>query len=696
MTTISDKLTSIYNAKKDIKSAITEKGQSVGDNILDYAAAIRKIEQGSGGSPSYRNWWKVYFIDYDGTVLSYQEVNNGADFVFPDAPDHTDKELVFTGWNQTSNHTSDYDPQDLYTIVIGALYDVIDKQDTGENTKLMFNAHSITMTTGFTLTSTVADGITIDWGDGTTTTSSSTSKTEYTHTYDRSYLGKDITVEIQCADGNTYTFDKVKIGLNNIMPTNVKLGKGVTSISNDAFSDCYSLQLVTIPSSVTSIGSNAFINCHSLQSVTIPSSVTSIGNGAFAFCDSLQSVIIPSGVTNIKQDVFLQCYSLKSVSIPSSVTNIGQHAFENCNSLQSVTIPSSVTSIAYYAFYNCSSLQSVSIQSSVTSINSSAFSNCYPSLYNKHILNVYNPNSVYNVVEVETDKVSSKFVNSVTIPSSVTSIGGNAFEKCNSLQSITIPESVTTIKNSAFKSCPSMQSLTIPSSVTTIGEGTFMECSSLQSVTIPSSVTTIKNAAFQSCYSLQSVNIPSSMSKISAQTFENCYSLQSVNIPESVTYIDGGSFGRCYSLKSITIPESVTTIKQGMLQYCYSLQSVSIPSGLTSIVNSLLYNCYSLQSVTIPESVKSIDTNAFNKCYSLQSVTIPSSVVNISGSNVFANTNCIIDFGNERTTVPTLSSTNSIGSNFCIVPDALYDTWCAATNWSTMTNKIIKYSDYHK
>ena len=696
MTTISDKLTSIYNAKKDIKSAITEKGQSVGDNILDYASAIRNIEQGSGGSPSYRNWWKVYFIDYDGTVLSYQEVNDGDDFVFPDAPDHTDKFILFTGWNQTSNHTTDYDPQDLYTIVIGALYDVIDKQDTGENTKLMFNAHSITMTTGFALTSTVADGITIDWGDGTTTTSSSTSKTEYTHTYDRSYLGKDITVEIQCADGNTYDFYKVKTGLDNIMPTNVKFGKGCRYIVNSAFKDCYSLQSVSIPSSVTYIGSDAFQNCYSLQSVSIPSSVTYIGYDAFQNCYSLQSVSIPSSVTRIYNYAFQNCYSLQSLTIPSSVTTVDIAAFSGCSSLQSVTIPSSVTSIDSDAFYNCSSLQSVTIPSSVTSIDSSAFSKCYPSLYNKHILNVYNPNSVYNVVEVETDKVSSKFVNSVTIPSSVTTIGGNAFQSCYSLQSVTIPSSVTTIKNSAFKSCQSLQSLTIPSSVTTIGEGTFMECQSLQSLTIPSSVTTIKNAAFQSCYSLQSVSIPSSVSKISAQTFENCYSLQSVNIPESVTYIDGGSFGRCYSLKSITIPESVTTIKQGMLQYCYSLQSVSIPSSVTSVVNSLLYNCYSLQSVSIPSSVTSIDTNAFNKCYSLQSVSIPSSVVNISGSNVFANTNCIIDFGNERITVPTLQSTNSIGSNFCIVPDALYDTWCAATNWSTMTNKIIKYSDYHK
>ena len=363
-------------------------------------------------------------------------LNNGADFVFPDAPDHTDKFIRFTGWNQTSNHTTDYDPKDLYTIVIGALYDVIDQPDTVENTKLMFNAHSLTMTIGLTLTSTVANGITINWGDGTTATSSSTISTEYTHTYDRSYLLKDVTVEIQCADGNTYTFDKVKTGLDNIMPTNVKFGKGCTSIGDSAFEDCYSLQSVYIQSSVTSIGNSAFSNCSSLQSVNIPSSVTSIGNSAFSSCRSIQSINIPSSVTSIGERAFNYCSILQYVTIPSSVTNIGQSAFQGCSILQSVTIPSSVTFITNFVFSGCYSLQSVSIPESITTISSDAFSDCYSIIYNNAICNKYNANSIYNAVELETDKVIGTFIKSVTIPTGVTSIGIDAFFQSYSLQSV--------------------------------------------------------------------------------------------------------------------------------------------------------------------------------------------------------------------------------------------------------------------
>jgi hypothetical protein len=55
-------------------------------------------------------------------------------------------------------------------------------------------------------------------------------------------------------------------------------------MGNYAFSNCYSLASVTIPSSVTTMGNYAFSNCYSLASVTIPSSVTTMGNYAFSNC----------------------------------------------------------------------------------------------------------------------------------------------------------------------------------------------------------------------------------------------------------------------------------------------------------------------------------------------------------------------------------------------------------------------------
>lgn len=84
----------------------------------------------------------------------------------------------------------------------------------------------------------------------------------------------------------------------------------------------------------------------------------------------------------------------------------------------------------------------------------------------------------------------------------VTSIGGSAFENCDSLTSIEIPDSVTSIGSYAFYECDSLTTVTIGKSVTSIGESAFKNCSSLNNITIPNSVTRIDDYAFHYCTSL--------------------------------------------------------------------------------------------------------------------------------------------------------------------------------------------------
>ena len=94
---------------------------------------------------------------------------------------------------------------------------------------------------------------------------------------------------------------------------------------------------------------------------------------------------------------------------------------------------------------------------------------------------------------------------SVTIPDSVTSIGGYAFFGCSSLTSVTIGNGVTSIGDYAFSGCSSLTSVTIGNSVTSIGNYAFENCSSLTSVTIPDSVTSIGDYAFRWCSKLKDI-----------------------------------------------------------------------------------------------------------------------------------------------------------------------------------------------
>ena len=205
-------------------------------------------------------------------------------------------------------------------------------------------------------------------------------------------------------------------------------------------------------------------------------------------------------------------HGCKNTVIPSSVTSIGDRAFMDCSGLTSISIPSSVTSIGNSAFYGCSGLTSISIPSSVISIGSSAFIWCS----GLTTITVDADNSVYDsrnncnaIIKTATNELISGCKNTV-IPSSVTSIGGNAFYGCSGLTSISIPSSVTSIGNFAFYGCSSLTIISIPSSVTSIGESAFTNCSSLTSISIPSSVISIGNSAFSNCPSLTSVTCKSS------------------------------------------------------------------------------------------------------------------------------------------------------------------------------------------
>lgn len=75
-------------------------------------------------------------------------------------------------------------------------------------------------------------------------------------------------------------------------------------------------------------------------------------------------------------------------------------------------------------------------------------------------------------------------------------VGDLLFCGCRCLTSLTLPSSVTSIGYGAFEKCYSLASVNIPSSVTSIGSNNFYGCTSLTDVNIPSSVTYIGNDAF--------------------------------------------------------------------------------------------------------------------------------------------------------------------------------------------------------
>jgi uncharacterized repeat protein (TIGR02543 family) len=450
--------------------------------------------------------------------------------------------------------------------------------------------------------------------------------------------------------------------------TSVEIPDNVTSIGEQAFSDCHNLTGVVIGDGVTSIGDFAFMGCFGLTSVEIPDSVTSIGEQAFSDCHNLTGVVIGDGVTSIGDFAFMGCSGLTSVIIPNSVTSIGRGAFSSCHGLTNVTIPNSVTSIGSQAFGCCAALTSITVEAANLS-----YSSLDGVLFDKNKTTLIQfpegKSGAYSIPTSVTSIGENAFwgcsgLTSVTIPTSVASIGGGAFGYCTGLTSVAIPDGVTTIENWTFGDCFALTSVVIPSSVTSIGMYAFYGCYSLANVVIPDNVTSIGELAFASCSGLMSVAIGDSVTSIGGGAFDGCTGLTRVTIPNSVTSIGGSVFLGCTGLTKVTIPTSVTIIGSRAFADCSALTSITvetanpsyssldgvlfdknqtqliqfpagksgiylIPTGVTSIGDSAFMGCASLTRVIISNSVTCIENYAFHRCSGLTSVTIPDSVTSI-------------------------------------------------------------------
>ena len=344
---LTDKLTAIADAIR-AKSGTTEKM-----TLAQMPSKIAAIQTGGSSSSASPN--DVNFYDYDGTIVASYSLSEAQSLTaLPDGPTHDG--LTFQGWNYTLEKVKAF----TRPMNIGAMYIT----DDGKTRLYIRIAAEGRMNVPLYISQTVANGVTIDWGDGSATqTLAGTGNVNTTHTY--ASIG-DYVITLDPADGCTLGFG---VGTDSYCV----LG----STGNDGRVYCNMLQDVQIGIGVTSIGPGAFAGCSSLASITIPASVTSIGPGAFAGCSSLASITIPASVTSIDPSAFAECYSLASITIPASVTSIGPGAFEYCYSLASITIPDGVTSIDNSAFGSCYSLASITIPDGVTSIGPGAFEYCY-------------------------------------------------------------------------------------------------------------------------------------------------------------------------------------------------------------------------------------------------------------------------------------------------------------------------------
>lgn len=211
-------------------------------------------------------------------------------------------------------------------------------------------------------------------------------------------------------------------------------------------------------------------------------------------------------------------------------------------------------------------------------------------------------------------------------------------ERAYTIHQVILPEGLTNIGDYAFHEMR-MSAITIPSTVTEIGEQAFMYCKWLESIDLPSSVTTLKRNAFFGCQRLVSVQLPSQLQVVPSCCFASCTSLQTITIPASVNAISSDAFKSCNALSSFVVEAGNTVYcsYDDVLYTADSTQIVAFPQGKTGSHTTPMPLVHlpaqsidgaNIDTLYLP-GVQTIDARAIAGCGALKAVFLSETVENI-------------------------------------------------------------------
>ena len=210
----------------------------------------------------------------------------------------------------------------------------------------------------------------------------------------------------------------------------------------------------------------------------------------------LTSIKLPNSLIKIKDDAFNSMDTLKSLVIDGGAPNLnelGERSFSGCSNIEELDLSNSkLTSIPEGAFAYCKNLKTIKLPSTITSIGDEAFYNCQ---------------SLTNIEGL--DKCNLK------------SIGSAAFSNCKELENLDFSQSTfTNVPSKAFNGCSALAKITLPNTLTTIGGYAFYACYSIPQLDLSNTaLTTLENYALYQMRETTKLSLPDSISSIGTHAF---------------------------------------------------------------------------------------------------------------------------------------------------------------------------------
>lgn len=425
------------------------------------------------------------------------------------------------------------------------------------------------------------------------------------------------------------------------MITDVIIQEGVTYIGREAFAGCSALVHVQIPTTVTQVGANLFEGTP--YDSTLTGEVVYINSILYRCQSDATTVAIRQGTTVIAEEAFINRVNLVAIVVPDGVSYIGSNAFKNCSALSQIEIPTSVRDIVANAFdgtkwyeerkhemiYINDLLYRAPAEVAASTVDpTTPTGEVQESKPQTEYVPIVNATVKEGITTICTLAFANTSVETVQLPSTLTSIRYGAFQNCTALRQITLPESVTFIEGGSFQNCTALGSIVIPQNVSYLGAAAFAGCSTLNSAILPQKMTRVSSSLFENCTALATVQVSNALTSIGSRAFAGTSALSVFTFPQTLTSIGAESFSGS-AIGYASLPQSVSFIGAGAFSGCTKLTTVELPAAIEAVRDRTFRNCTELKQITIPEGIRYIGAAAFQNDVSLQTVDFAQSLLTI-------------------------------------------------------------------